>query len=353
MSGVDAEVVGPMQTQVEYLVRLVDDLLDVSRIMRGKVELRKEPVELAATIARAVEMALPIIQAGGHQFSQLLPDEPILLDADPVRLSQVVANLLNNAAKYTEPGGRIALQAHREGNELCIEVADSGVGIDADLLPRVFDLFTQASQAMDRSKGGLGIGLTVVKNLVEMHGGSVTAASDGPGRGSRFTVRLPILGVGSGLRLAEDPLTPTPDYRILIVDDNVAAAKMLSRLLAKLGGHTVFTAHDGAEAIEAASRHRPDLILLDIGLPKLDGYQVAGHLRRSADTSGVLLTALTGYGAADDRRRSLEAGFDEHMVKPPSLSALRKLLIHPKLASSRADGMLADGGGDGDGDETV
>ena len=331
MTGSDMAVVEPMQQQVEHLVRLVDDLLDVSRIMRGKVELRKEPVELSTIVARAVETARPVIETQKHAFVQELPPDAVLLDADPVRLAQVLANLLTNAAKYTEEGGHIWLTAGRHRDEVWIEVRDTGIGIEPELVSGMFDLFAQARQTIDRSQGGLGIGLTVVKSLVEMHGGRVAASSEGLGRGCRFTVHLPARSepvLSAGAPELNDSL---PDYRILVVDDNRAAAKMLALLLAKLGGHEVITAHDGSEALEAAREHRPDLILLDIGLPKLSGYEVARRLRQQPETAQTLLAAVTGYGAAEDRHKSLQAGCDAHLVKPPSLAALKKLLAHPKL----------------------
>ncbi|HEV7280489.1 MAG TPA: PAS domain S-box protein [Pirellulaceae bacterium] len=331
MMGTDEQIVEPMQQQVEQLVRLVDDLLDVSRIMRGKVELRKQSVDLSAVVARAVETARPVIQAHGHSFSQFLPSESTALDADPVRLAQAISNLLNNAAKYTERGGRIELTAKREGDQVRIEVRDDGIGMEADLLPRVFDLFTQAERAIDRSQGGLGIGLTVVKSLVEMHGGSVTAHSEGLGYGSAFTVRLPInLESVAGPR--SEALAGTGGaYRILVVDDNVPASKMLAMLLDRLGGHEVVTAQDGPAALEAAVAHRPHIIFLDIGLPKMDGYEVARRLRERPELETTLVVALTGYGSEADRRKTLHAGCDDHLVKPPSVKDLRYVLTHRKL----------------------
>lgn len=331
LMGTDGGIIEPMQQQVEHLVRLVDDLLDVSRIMRGKVELRRESVELASIVDRAVRTARPLIDARRHELSLELPKEPVTLDADPVRLSQVIANLLNNAAKYTEDGGRIRLSALAEDGDAVVTVSDTGIGIDSDLLPAVFDLFTQASPGIDRSEGGLGIGLTLVKSLVEMHGGSVTARSDGLGKGSAFTVRLPRGTAAAPQAAKESRPDSTGAYRLLVVDDNVAAAKMLSKLIQKLGKHDVVAAHDGRSALESAGAYRPDVILLDIGLPRMDGYEVARRLRQRPEFERTLIVALTGYGAEEDRRRSLQAGCDDHLVKPPGIETLRQVLAHPKL----------------------
>lgn len=329
--GTDNEIIEPMQQQVEHLVRLVDDLLDVSRIMQGKVELRREPVKLSTVVARAVDTVRPMIDGNQQTLSVKLPSEPIWLGADPVRLAQVISNLLNNASKYSENGSQISLAADRHDNELILRVCDTGIGIDPDLLPHVFDLFTQATRTIDRSQGGLGIGLTVVKSLVEMHGGQVSVYSHGPGEGTEFTVRLPILHHAEQRSTDRENPVATSEYRILVVDDNVAAAKMLGLLLQRLGNHHLYMAYDGLEALESAKQNQPDLILLDIGLPKLDGYEVVRQLRQSPEFKRTLVVALTGYGTEEDRRKSLHAGFDEHLVKPPGVEALQKLLIHPKL----------------------
>ncbi|HEV7282401.1 MAG TPA: PAS domain S-box protein [Pirellulaceae bacterium] len=329
--GTDGQIIEPMQQQVEHLVRLVDDLLDVSRIMRGKVELRKEPVNLSSVVARAVATARPLIEAHGHEFSLELPPEPVPLDADPVRLAQVIGNLLINAAKYTPDGGRIRLSAQAANGDAVVEVSDTGIGIEPDLLPRVFDLFTQAERTVDRSQGGLGIGLTLVKSLVELHGGSVSAHSEGPGRGSQFAVRLQVSRESAPKAGGGKGIDATGAYRILIVDDNVAAAKMLSMLIARLGDHEVFLTHDGPSALAAAKELSPDIILLDIGLPRMDGYEVAHRLRQQPEFERTLVVALTGYGTEEDRRKSLHAGCDDHLVKPPSVDALKRVLNHPKL----------------------
>ncbi len=314
--------------QVQQMTRLVDDLLDVSRITRGKVKLQKEPVDLAAVVARAVEISRPLIDARRHELTVTLPPEPVRVEADATRLAQVVANLLNNAAKYTEERGRIWLTVERGGGEAVLRVRDTGVGIPAAMLAQVFDLFTQVDRSEDRSQGGLGIGLTLAKSLVEMHGGSVTAQSEGVGKGSEFVVRLPLLAElrsegcepgGSG-RLVESSAR-----RILVVDDNVDAADSLAVLL-RLLGNDVRTAPDGPAALEAARAYRPDVVLLDLGLPRMSGYEVCRRLRAGHFANGPLVVALTGYGQDEDRRRTREAGFDHHLVKPVNPDELREVL---------------------------
>ena len=326
-----SDIIGLMKGQVDHLVRLVDDLLDVSRIMRGKIEFRREPVELATVIAQAVETARPIIEGECHQLTRSLPLSPVWLDADSVRLTQVFANLLNNSAKYTPNRGHISITAHVEGQMVVVHIRDDGVGIEPELLPLVFDLFTQGDRAIDRSQGGLGIGLTVVKSLVEMHRGTVTAHSAGTGLGSEFIVRLPILTqqrIEPAQRLAH---RPQRGYRILAVDDNVAAATLLKLLLSKLGPHEITVAHDGPSTLESVVNQRPEIVLLDIGLPGMSGYEVAARMRALPENAGILLVALTGYGSAEDRRESRAAGFDEHLVKPADIEVLRRLMDHPKL----------------------
>jgi PAS domain S-box-containing protein len=326
-----------MERQVQHLVRLVDDLLDVSRIMRGKIELRKESLELATVVSRAVETVQPVIDAQGHRLEVALPPGPVRLHGDLVRLAQVLGNLLNNAAKYTERGGRIRLDAACEGGEVVVRVQDTGLGIPPGLLPHVFEPFVQGDGSMERSQGGLGIGLTLVRRLAELHGGSATAASAGPGRGSEFTVRLPIEDRGSRI---EDRKTPPldsrssildprpPGRRILVVDDNVDAAESLALLL-RGTGHEVRTAYNGPAALEAAQASPPEVVLLDLGLPGMTGYEVAARLRQDRYTRGVLLIALTGWGQEEDRRRTREAGFDHHLVKPVEPEVLQSLLASP------------------------
>ena len=319
------------ERQVRHLARLVDDLLDVSRISTGKIQLRKGPVDLNATIARAVDSARLLIESRHHELTVSMPDDPIFLEADAARLEQVVSNLLNNAAKYTEPGGKIELEAGREGDEASVRVRDTGIGIAPDLLPRVFDLFTQAERSLDRSQGGLGIGLTLVRRLVELHDGSVSVSSPGVGRGSEFTVRLPASPApvdpnGEHPGPGTVPAETTPK-RVLVVDDNEDGARLLARLL-RASGHHAELAHDGPTALDAAIATPPDVVFLDIGLPGMDGFEVARRLRRLDGPNRALLVALTGYGREDDMRRSREAGFDLHMVKPVDPQALNDLLAH-------------------------
>jgi two-component system CheB/CheR fusion protein len=317
-----------MEQQVRNLTRLVDDLLDVSRISRGKIQLHKETVNLAVAVAHAVETVRPLTEAQGHELTVSLPWGPVHLDADPTRLEQVLCNLLNNAAKYTDHGGHISLTVERQGEDVLVRVRDTGIGIPVEMLPRVFDLFTQGDRSLDRSQGGLGIGLTLVRKLVELMGGSVTANSEGPGKGSEFVVRLPAL--------KEIPLE-TPEgapaltgsrqrlLRVLVVEDLEGVADMLVMLL-KLWGHDVRAAHDGPAALIAARTFQPDVVLLDIGLPGMNGYEVARQLRREAHSPRPLIAAVTGYGKEEDRRHSREAGFDHHMVKPIDPNALEAFL---------------------------
>lgn len=329
-----SETVHLMQEQVGHLVRLVDDLLDVSRIVRGRIELRREPVELNTIIKRSVDALRPTLAGREQTLTTRLHCEPLWLDADPVRLVQVMENLLNNASKYMDRGGHIQLSTERRNARAVIRVQDEGIGIEPDLLPKIFDLFTQSDRSLDRSQGGLGIGLTLVRNLVEMHQGEVSAASEGPGQGSRFEVSLPTIAAKQASKDATVTPLATRGRRILVVDDNVGAAKMLAVLLKRLGPHEIALAHDGPSTIEAAERFAPELILLDIGLPKMDGLTVAWNLRQRRQFDETLLAALTGYGQEEDRRRSMEAGFDEHLVKPVAIHTLKKLLSHPKLLAS-------------------
>jgi PAS domain S-box-containing protein len=328
--GTDPEILNTMQRQVEHLVRLVDDLLDVSRIMRGRIELRQESAELQAIAQRAVDSVLPLVEQHHQQLTVSMPPEPIRFQADAVRLTQVIGNLLNNASKYTPDGGRIELRAEAHPEQLTIVVRDSGIGIAPEVLPQIFELFTQDQRTIDRSQGGLGIGLTVVRSLIEMHGGTVDAYSEGSGRGSEFTVRLPIRREWSETAERTPVITAgmssVAAMKILVVDDNVPAAEMLRRLLQNLGPHQVYLAHDGVAALAAAKQHVPELILLDIGLPLLDGFEVARQLRQDRQFDRVKVVAVTGYGTAADRRRSFDAGFDEHLVKPPAIAALQQIL---------------------------
>jgi PAS domain S-box-containing protein len=316
-----------IERQVAHLARLVDDLLDVSRITRGKIALRLETVALEEVVARAVETTRPLIEARRHALSVDVPPDAPRLQADPIRIAQVIANLLNNAAKYTDPGGRIALRAGREGGEAVVRVRDTGAGIPADVLPHVFDLFTQAERTLDRAQGGLGIGLTLVKSLVEQHGGRVEAFSGGPGHGSEFVVRLPLAAAAVPVVKSVSPqaaIAPTM-RRVLVVDDNADAADTLAMVLG-LRGYDVRVARDGPAALEAAREFLPQLVLLDIGLPGMDGYAVARALRSGPANGPLRLVALTGYGREEDRRRSAEAGFDDHVVKPIAPDELLQLL---------------------------
>jgi PAS domain S-box-containing protein len=315
-----------MERQMNHLVRLVDDLLEVSRISRGRLDLRRERVALGAVLESAVETSRPLILAAGHELRVSLPPEPLLLDADAVRLAQVVSNLLNNAAKYTRSGGRIALTARREANEALISVRDNGLGIPPDMLGRVFEMFAQVDATLGRSQGGLGIGLTLSKSLVELHGGRIEAHSEGLGKGSEFTLRLPLpvaatAGVASAAQAERAARERGPARHILVVDDNVDAARTLALLLEQMG-HRVRIAADGAAALDAARAERPDAILLDLSMPGIDGIEVARRLRADPQLGDVRIIAVTGRGQDDDRRRSRQAGFDEHLVKPIAPEAL-------------------------------
>jgi PAS domain S-box-containing protein len=323
--------------QARHMARLVDDLLDVSRISRGKVRLEKRRAALAAVLGSAVEAARPHIDARRHELTVSLPPEPVWLEADAVRLAQVFANLLNNATKYTEEGGRIRLAAACDGGAVVVRVCDSGIGITPAMLPHVFELFAQAERALGRSEGGLGVGLALVRQLVEMHGGSVEAHSEGAGKGSEFVVRLPVLRVPAGEengRAAPRDGATGPPRRVLVVDDNRDAAATLARFLA-LSGHDVRTAHDGKAALAAARTFRPEVVLLDISLPGMDGYQVARQLRERDGDGRALLAALTGYGQEEDRRRSHEAGFDAHLVKPADPDELLALIARCAVPAAR------------------
>jgi signal transduction histidine kinase/CheY-like chemotaxis protein len=318
--------------QVDHMVRLVDDLLDVSRILRGKIELKIEPVELTSVINRAIETSQPLIHAHEHQLTLALPSEPVWLNGDAVRLAQALSNLLNNAAKYTDRNGRLRIAAQRDAQDVAIRIEDNGMGIEPDFLPHIFDVFMQADRSIARSQGGLGIGLTLVRSLIELHGGTVTAHSEGLGTGSTFTVRLPVISLAERPSHVEFRPAEVRRLRVLVVDDNVGSARILAALLTKFWGHDVHMAFNGNDAVEAALQFRPELILLDIGLPGMSGYEVASHLRRHPEFDTTILAALTGYGQLEDRRKSHEAGFDEHLVKPTSVHDLQRLFAHPKLA---------------------
>jgi PAS domain S-box-containing protein len=337
MAGTDrsaaAQVLQMLDRQVNHLVRLVDDLMEVARVTRGRIELRKELVDLGALLVTAVETSRPLIEAARHELTVNVPAEPVTVLADSVRLAQIVANLLNNAAKYTETGGHISLSANREGDQAVISVRDTGMGIPVDVLPRVFDLFSQGDRTYQRGQGGLGIGLTLVRTLVELHGGSVAAASEGPGRGSEFIVRLPLSADGEQRR--EDSSVEREaifkSQRFLVVDDNRDAAESLTVLLRGLGA-AVATAGDGRGALDALEAYRPSVLLLDIGMPGMDGLEVARRVRQQPNGRALTVIALSGWGQDEDRRRSREAGIDYHLVKPVDLDELARLLMAPRAA---------------------
>ncbi len=316
-----------VERQIEHMTRLIDDLLDVSRITRGKIELREQPLLLSAVIERAIESARPLIDERGHRVALDLPTEAVTFLADPARLAQVFANLLNNAAKYTDVGGRIWLRARVEGNEIVVGVKDDGPGLTKDLRKHAFDLFMQGPQTRARARGGLGIGLTLVRRLVELHGGTVEALSEGPGKGTEFVVRLPLRlpPVADGAPPAAAIAATGPRRRILVVDDNVDAAEALAELLRDYG-HEVATAHDGTQALDHARLHRPEIVLLDISMPEMDGYEVAKRIRSELGLGDALLIALSGYGEDRHRRLAREAGFDQHVTKPVDASKLEELL---------------------------
>jgi signal transduction histidine kinase/CheY-like chemotaxis protein len=315
--------------QVRQMTRLVDDLLDLSRISTGKLNLRTAEITLVDVLHTAVEISRPVIESSGHRLTVTEPTEPVTVDGDLTRLAQVVANLLNNAAKYTPRDGRIDLAAERQGSDAVITVRDSGIGIPSHMLTRIFEMFTQADGAPERAPGGLGIGLTLCQRLVDLHGGSIAARSAGLGQGSEFVVRLPAVLTPTKPRRPVDggdnPAVPARSLRILVVDDNRDAAATLAMLL-RIMGHDVRTAHDGAEAVALAADARPDAVLLDIGLPKLNGFEAARRIREQPGGAEVVLLATTGWGQETDRRRSREAGFDHHLVKPVDPAVLMKLL---------------------------
>lgn len=315
-----------LSRQLAHLTRLVDDLLDVSRITRGRIELRREPVALGDVIARAIESTRPTLDARRHDLSVVMPDAAIVVDADAVRLVQVFGNLLNNAAKYTDPGGHIRLEIALEDDVVVTRVIDDGVGLSPQMLPRVFDLFVQAERSLDRAQGGLGIGLRLVQALVELHGGYVAAHSDGVGTGSRFEVHLPVLENGRVVPAPTQRRTPVlagRDLRVLVVDDNRDAASSLAELITAMG-FAADVVYDGLVALQVAADSRPDLVLLDIGLPTLDGYEVARRLRRLS--KDCCLVALTGYGSEADREAAKNAGFNAYVVKPIDVDRLTELL---------------------------
>jgi PAS domain S-box-containing protein len=335
-TGEDAKPVQEMmERQVNHLVRLVDDLMDVSRISRGKINLKKVPADLGAAIRLAAEMTRELVEANELELKLILPKEALTLDADPARLAQVFGNLLDNAAKYTPAGGRIEISAERRDGEAIVTVADTGVGIPAEMLPRVFDLFTQIDGTQARQRGGIGIGLALVRDIVTLHGGDVEAHSDGEGLGSRFVVRLPLstapardTNVSSAMRVG------APGSRqVLVIDDNLDLADIFALLLETLGA-TVRVANDGARGLESFVNLRPDLVFLDLGLPGMDGYETARRIRELPGGKDVTLIALTGWGGADVRKRTEECGFDRHLVKPVEMGELEKILENSKITNT-------------------
>jgi CheY-like chemotaxis protein len=317
-----------MDRQLGHLIHLVDDLLDIARITRGKIVLKREDVDLKTIVQTAVETSAALIEAQGHVLDIDLPDEPLPLEADVTRMVQVLSNLLNNAAKYTPAGGRVSLSAWREDGHAAVAVADTGIGIPPDAIGSVFEMFTQVRGSLDRAQGGLGIGLSLVRRLVELHGGRVSAFSAGRGHGSTFTVRLPLHPGSPHARPAaagSADVRPAAPLRVLVVDDNADAADSLVALLEALG-HTTWVARDGPDGLRLALEARPDLVLLDIGLPGMSGYEVARAIRRHQGLRHVVLIALTGWGAQSDQQQSHEAGFDQHLTKPVSLEALEQAL---------------------------
>jgi CheY-like chemotaxis protein/two-component sensor histidine kinase len=306
-----------MERQLNQMVRLVDDLLDVSRITTGKFAIRKSVIELQAAVRDAVETVRPLLDSRRHDLELQLPSAPISVEADRTRLGQVFSNLLHNAAKYTEPGGYITLSVATEGDEAVVRVRDNGIGLEPQSLDSIFDMFVQVDRSLERPQAGLGVGLTLAKRLVTLHGGTISAQSGGPGKGSEFTVRLPLAGAALS---PADVLPPrafadSQSRRILLADDNVDFANSLAAVLSSRG-HDVRVARDGAEALATAARFNPDFAFLDIGMPKVHGYEVARRMRELPQTSECVLVALTGWGHEDDRNRAREAGFDRHLVKP-------------------------------------
>ncbi|GAB1596897.1 hybrid sensor histidine kinase/response regulator [Lysobacter claricitrinus] len=347
----DLALCGMMKRQVDHMVRLVDDLIDVSRISRGTIALKRERVDLATVLQHAIDQSRPLIEAGRHHLRASLGDAPIEIDADPVRITQVFGNLLNNAAKYAEPGGEIVVSLERAGDSVRVLVRDRGIGIEPEMLPHVFELFTQGRREKHRAHDGLGIGLTLVRNLVEMHGGTVEARSDGRGCGAEFVVTLPL----AATRPAHVPAPATrrdhddvhPATRVLVVDDNIDAAESMGMVLELLGiEHRVV--FDGPSAVDAVTAFRPDVVLLDIGMPGMDGCEVAQQIRSQREYDDVQLVALTGWSQAQDRERTRAAGFDHHLSKPVDIGALQALLDTAPAAvmqATRTGALQASSGG--------
>jgi two-component system, chemotaxis family, CheB/CheR fusion protein len=321
--------------QTEHMTRLVDDLLDVARITRGTIELRREPVDIADVLKAAVEASSALIERHHQQLRVTPPATPLYVEGDVTRLTQIVANLLDNAAKYTDAGGRIWLSAERDGEDAVIRVKDTGIGISAELLPRIFDMFTQSALPLERAQGGLGVGLSLVDRLVKLHGGTVSAHSSGPGQGSQFTVRLPAWNTPRPAPEARPETLKPGDHqcRVLVVDDNEDSVDSLAMLLRMLG-HEVATSNDGESALELSEQFRPDVAILDIGLPKLNGYDLAKQIREKPWARELVLVALTGWGQEQHRRRSAESGFNHHLTKPVELEVLQQILADAESCKS-------------------
>ena len=314
--------------QTEHMTRLVDDLLDVSRITRGTLELRRERVDVAAILKHVVEASSALLERNHHQLKVTAPSQPLYVEGDLTRLTQVVTNLLDNAAKYTDPGGKVWLSGEREGDMAVIRVKDSGIGIPSEMQPRIFDMFTQSVPSLERAQGGLGVGLALVERLVKLHGGTVTAYSAGAGQGSQFTIRLPVAQAQKATAAERREATVGPAEircRVLVVDDNVDSVDSLAMLL-RMMGHEVETASDGEAALQKAEAFHPDVAILDIGLPKVNGYDLAKQIRQRPWAKDTVLVALTGWGQAQHRRRSVEAGFNHHLTKPVEFDVLQQIL---------------------------
>jgi signal transduction histidine kinase len=332
---VTAEAREMMERQLNQMVRLVDDLLDVSRITTGKLSLRREPTDLATVMRGAVDTVMPYLEARRHALKVTLPPQAVHLDADPTRLAQVFSNLLHNAAKFTPPGGRVEVSSDVEGDEVVVRVIDNGIGIARDMLGGVFEMFAQADQSLERAHAGLGVGLTLARRLVELHGGTLSATSEGAGRGSQFIVRLPIAAPAEGVRTpapARASPAPATPHRVLVVDDNRDFANSLALIL-RTQGNDVRVAHDGEAALALVDDWRPDIGFLDIGLPKLNGYDLARALRARPATTHMALVAVTGWGQENDRQRAFAAGFDQHLVKPAEPARVIEILAALPRAS--------------------
>jgi CheY-like chemotaxis protein len=324
---------GMIERQVKQLSHLINDLLDIARVTNGKVDLKKESVDLKGVVSNAVETSLPLIEKGGHEFSLKLDAAPLPVSADAARIAQVIGNLLTNAAKYTPHGGHIQLTAEREGSEAVISVTDSGIGIPPESLESVFDMFSQVGRNMQHAQGGLGIGLSLVRQLVGLHGGTVGASSEGAGKGSTFIVRLPLdlasAPSASDTDGAQAAATPRKTFRILVADDNVDAATTLAALL-EMHGHELRVAHDGLQGLQIAEQFHPEVVFLDIGMPGMTGYEVARRLRQIKELAHSTIVAVSGWGAKDDLARAREAGFDRHFTKPVTVAHLSEFLTSLK-----------------------